>query len=181
MAFRDDMRNVVLEVLGDPLSWPLEMTSAIPQLVAQSPVAVPQIAGDVIASGTKTSTVTATGTTFATGTDVLATPLSFTAQGNNDYLLTVIGESWHNSAATNQQLFRINLDGADYGAFGLFNSPGAGYEAPLHASGVVVKPSTGGHTINARLITGAGTATILAAAGGAVGGGTPILVTLYRI
>lgn len=169
------------EILADQTQWPMEMLSAIPQLVAQSPVPTPPGAGALIASDIHSSSVTTTGTTFAAGADVLTTPLSFSAQGNNNYLLVVTAESWHNSAAANQQLFRINLDGADYGAFGLFNSPGAAYEAPLRAAGVVVKPSTGDHTINARLITGAGTATIVAAAGGTVGGGTPILVALYRV
>lgn len=132
------------------------------------------------ASGKKTSSVTSSGTTFAAGTDLLASALSFTADGTSDYLIRVRGVSWFNNSATGTNQLRINLDGADDGFICTWSVPAANAALPLVAEAVIPAPSAGAHTVNARLTVAAGTATINAGAGGA-GANAPILVAVAVI
>lgn len=133
--------------------------------------------GDRIAYGKNTGAVSTSGTTFATGADILASPLSFTADGVRDYILKVFGPRWYNASAAANSIVEANLDGADAGRIGLFTSATAGAATPLSAAALLVAPAAGAHTINARLLVGGGTATIQGGAGGLVTE-LPISVTL---
>jgi hypothetical protein len=178
VAFRDSVESIVQGILADQTQWPEEMSYAIPQLVAQSPIAAPSTG--IIAFGTRTSNVTTTGTTFAGGADILSSPLSFTASGKDSYLLTVIGRDWQNNTASTRNILRLNLDGADAGIFADDSVTAANFPNILNAQGVINIPSVGSHTINARFQVTGGTGTIEAGSGGA-GVSTPILVTVQRI
>lgn len=171
------MTDIVQQILSDPLSLPPEFTSAIPQIVAQNSVATND-KGIVIYAQT-TASVTATGTTFAAGTDLLSSPLSFSDTGSNRYLLSVRAEAWNNSGLGNVNFLHLNLDGAEAGLMGgLTTAVAAGGTTCSFDTTFQVAP--GSHTVNARLRVNAGTATVNGGTGGA-GSVTPIFVGLYRI
>lgn len=135
------------------------------------------VPGSVIAQGTKTANVATTGTTFATGADVLAAPLSFTADGSSNYVVSVFATDWFCNAAGVLTL-SLNLDGADAGQIAVA-SPGTGNAASLGATTMLISPSAGTHTVNARLIVSTGTGTIEGGSGGA-GAKRPILVAVQH-
>jgi hypothetical protein len=133
--------------------------------------------GRAIASGTRTSSVTTSGTTFATGADLLASTLSFTADGVSNYLILVNAPTWNNSVAGTMFL-ELNLDGVETGVIASSSSGAA--STALTAKGVLITPAAGSHTVNIRLHTTAGTASVQ---GGSGGGGNyfPILVAIYKL
>jgi hypothetical protein len=136
------------------------------------------VPGSVIAQGTKTANVATTGTTFATGADVLAAPLSFTADGSSNYVIRVEATDWF-AAPAGVLNVNLNLDGADAGGISVA-SPGTGVAASLGASTILLSPSAGTHTVNARLFVTSGsgsTGTIEGGSGGA-GAKRPILVSI---
>lgn len=133
----------------------------------------------VLDSDTRVTNVSTSGTTFAAGADLLATPLSFTSDGSS-YLLRVMAVGWFNNTGGQTNVLRINLNGADAGSFASNYFATGTQSAPLTVAGVVVTPSAGSHTINARLTVGGGQGTVLAGAGGA-GLNTPLLVTIEKI
>lgn len=134
---------------------------------------------NTIAYGIKTSTVTTTGTTFATGADILTSALSFTADGTSSYLIRCIGVDWQNSGASNTNDLRLNLDSADGGFMALWTCPGVSNLAPVTGY-ILITPSAGTHTVNARFTVSAGTGTITAGSGGA-GNRGPAVVTIERL
>lgn len=173
-AFEDKVRGV----LSDTMNLPDDFLSMIPQYVAQNPVPLARTSGTRIASGTNASTVATTGTTFGTGADLLASPLTFTADGKTDYLLRVSAVGWSINAGTNWLYMHANLDGADAGLIAQEWSDTATGFHRLFVGGVLLKPSSGSHTVNARVRTGgAYTLTVTGGAGG-VGASTPIFVSL---
>jgi hypothetical protein len=135
----------------------------------------------LIAFGTKASSVTTTGTTFAAGADLLAAALSFTADGISSYVMRASSSGLSTSAAAGTALnISINLDGADAGIYVNVNEPVTGYTVPFAGEGVFT-PAAGAHTLNARVSGGAaGTITVQGGAGGA-GVRTPIIVSLWRL
>jgi hypothetical protein len=178
-SFEDRVQEVLQSLFSDPSQLPPEVINAIPQIVAQNPVA--EVATGIISYGTSNTSVSATGTTFATGTDVLSTPLSFTATGKDNYLLIVSAPVWNNGTASASSILSINLDGTDAGQIAqITESTSLTSQFSLYACGVIPTPSVGSHAVNARLIASAGTATIAAGAGGA-GTRTPILVAVKRL
>lgn len=176
MSFADDVRSV----LSDTMNLPPELLDYLIQYSAVNPVSSAARGGDLIASETHTPNVTSTGTTFATGTDILTSSLGFTAQGGNSYKLVVSGRDWSNSGTGNRNILRLNLDGADAGIFADATLDTASFPYPLMYQGVILTPAAGNHTINVRLCVTSGTATIDNGGGGA-GTSTPLLVELYRI
>ena len=138
--------------------------------------------GAVLAAAKRTSNVATTGTTFATGADVLASALSFTADGSADYLAEILAPAWQNSTASIANHLDVNLDGGQYG-FGVYwTNPAAGSagQTYLRAGIVVPAPSAASHTLNLRLYCTGGTSTIF----GNVGGNnqnSPIYVSLRRL
>lgn len=175
-SFEDRVSGIVQSVLSDSTQLPAEFVSALPQIVAQNPVPKPLVSGARIAYGIKTANVTTTGTTFAAGTDILATALKFSASGSNTYILRVHAPGWSNSAAGNLNIIRMNLDGADNGVMAYGNAPAIDYNMDLSAAGAFT-PSVGEHSVNARFTVGAGTGTIQGGSGGA-GLSLAIIVTL---
>lgn len=135
----------------------------------------------VLASGTKTSNVTSTGTTFGTGADLLAAALSFTADGTSNYLLRVYARAWTNSLTTAASQLNLNLDGVDKGQFASMQPSVANVAIPLSVGGVILVPTAGAHTVNARLsVSVASTATVVGGAGGA-GVDLPIFVSVEKL
>lgn len=125
-----------------------------------------------------TTTVTTTGTTYATGADVLSSALSFTADGASSYVVTVRASSWATDTAGHSARVSLNLDSAQGELMGEFYPGGMNYYVPLNASAVVVAPSAGTHTVNVKLwCGGSGTSKIVAGASGGTGGG-PIWVSV---
>lgn len=133
----------------------------------------------VLVSGTKTSNVTTTGTTFATAASLLSSPLSFTADGTSSYLVRVNARAWFNSGAGNLNILYISLDSSQNATIATYSTPTANYESPLSVAGLLVTPSAGTHTINARFAVNAGTGTIYGGSGGA-SNNAPIYLTLSR-
>ena len=135
-----------------------------------------------IVSGTRTSSVATSGTTFATGSDLLSTALSFSATGSSNYLVIVGADYQTNSVAAGQNVLHVNLDGADVGFFNLSTLAAAGNGYPCTAIAPIVAPSAGAHTLNVRLRvqSGGGTATVAGGAGTA-GNGAPIVVALIKL
>jgi hypothetical protein len=133
------------------------------------------------ASGQKTSSVTSSGVGFASGTDILGTPLSFTADGTSDYLIRISATSWtNNGAAGSRNQLAVNLDGSQAGYFADSASPAAGRQMMCEFNGVIPAPSAGTHTVNVRLGVTAGTATVTGGSG--VGANpSPILVAVAVI
>ena len=176
-SFEDRVTSVVRGILSDSTQLPAEFVSSLPQVVAQNPVSVSPVG--IIAYASKTSSVSTTGITFGTGADILASPLSFSADGKSDYLVWVVGRDWFNSG-TNRNELHFNLDGSDAGFIAQSIFAVATNGLPLTVAGVLPKPSSGSHTINVRLVVNAGTGTIDGGTGGA-GASPPILVFLQRI
>lgn len=174
----DAFSEKVRAVLADTFNLPPEFMGYVNKFQALNPIAMAPKAGDLIVSDTSTTSVTSiTGTTFATGKNLLADDLSFTAQGGNSYLIVAEASDWQNTGA-NLNLLRLNLDGADGGYMALDTIPAAGGSAKLNGR-IVITPAAGTHTINAKATTTAGTATVNAGAGGA-GTRGPIRVAIYR-
>lgn len=176
MSFDDRVNAALQQILSDPIQLPTEFVSALPQIVAQNPVAVAHTSGMRIAKGTKASSVATTGTTFAAGADLLASALQFTAVGGNSYIVRVSAPFWQNSAAANGCDLRLNLDGADAGFVARITSPAINAGVPCVGVGYFT-PSAGSHTVNIRLSVSAGTGTVQAGSGGA-GTNLPIVVTI---
>lgn len=131
-----------------------------------------------LVNGTRAAVVSTAGTTFAAGADVLTSALSFTADGVSSYRIRAEGADWGNTGV-NANILRLNLDGADGGYLGIWNCPIANASTPLVCS-ITITPAAGNHTVNARLTTNAGTASIN---GGTAGAGNrgPILVTVGKV
>lgn len=161
--------------MSDSTQLPAEFMNALPQIVAQNPVPTAPISGYRLAKGTVSSDVTTTGTTFAGGTDILATAFEFSATGNNDYIFRVSAAGWYLSTTAAALALHLNLDGADNKIFAQTTSTTANAVYPLSAAAYISKPSTGEHSVNARLTVGAGTGTIPASS---AGGYLPIIITL---
>lgn len=177
-SFEDRVSEVVQSILSDSTQLPAEFVSALPQLVAQNPVA--EAPTGIIAYGIRTSAVSSAGTTFAGGADLLSSVLSFSSDGKSDYLVTVCSSGWSNSTASTTQWLRINLNGADAGSIVGVTGLAAGQQYSLNVAGQLTKPSAGSHTLNVRLMVSGGTGTVQGGSGGA-GANLPILVALQRL
>jgi hypothetical protein len=175
----DPFTDKVHGVLSDPLTLPQPFLDYLIQYAAVNPTSTAPKSGARIAYGTRTTNAVTAGTTFGTGVDLLATPLTFTAAGSNSYIVRAYGTAWLNNgtAGTTANNLSINLDGADGGQFVSAVFPSAGFGTGVSGSGLIVKPAAGSHTVNVRMTVSAGTGTIVAGAGGA-GANVPILVTL---
>lgn len=134
----------------------------------------------ILAKGKKTSSASTTGTTFGTGVDLLASALSFTADGTSDYAVVVSADGVLNTGTPNSNQFNINLDGSDVGIIGVFKTAAVQQEIPVCLRGVILAPSAGSHTVNVRFFVSAGTGQVVGGAGGAATD-QPILVTVERL
>lgn len=134
----------------------------------------------VLAYGTRTSNVSTSGITFATGADLLAADLSFTADGTSDYMVEVSAEQVAAGSSESPQI-RLNLDTADAGYMWAQTLPSSA-GAALSARTVILAPSAGTHTVNAKLVSGASAVTVTVS-GGSGGAATarPILVTVAKL
>lgn len=137
-------------------------------------------ASPTITYGTKTSDVTTTGSSFAAGADLLASALSFTADGTSDYVVEVASRAWL-SSASGDIFADINLDTASGGILANYTSPGTGQAIPLRASGVIVAPTAGAHTVNVRVYSATGSPTLVVKGNiGGAGASVPILVWVRK-
>ena len=173
----------VLDVLSDPMNLPSEFLDYLVQHQAVNGIPTPiQSRTTTIASGTRTSNVSSSGTTFATGNDLLATSLAFTASGGNSYIVLVLSRGWNNSgtAGSASNELHFNLDGADAGRFAGSVFPAANQVTPLSVGGFLLTPAAGSHTLNVRLFVNSGTGTIVGGAGGA-GNDVPLFVSISAI
>jgi len=157
---------------GINLTW--VMTRVAGKVVATPSVSV--IPGAVLARGFRTANVSTVGTTFATGADLLASPLSFTADGTSSYLVHVAAELWLNGVGGSVNFLRLNLDGADAGILLASTCDVANANYPCQAAGVLT-PAAGPHTMNVRLTVSASTGTVAGSTGGA-NVAVPIIVTV---
>lgn len=134
------------------------------------------------ASGTKTANVTTTGTTYGTGADLLASTISFTADGVSNYLIRAKAYYWSHTVAGTQMIAALNLDAAQSISIGTATCSTASGFVPFNFEGVLVTPSSGSHTVNIRVWgAAAGTVTVGAGTGTGLGGQTPILVAVAVI
>jgi hypothetical protein len=127
-----------------------------------------------VATGVITGNVTTTGTTFGTGTDVLASALTFVADGASNYLVTLYAIAWSEDSS-NSVLLHLNLDAVDAGLCTGASLPGAGFDMVGFASAYLPAPSAGTHTVNLRMLVSAGTGTLQANTS------RPGLVTIERL
>jgi len=137
----------------------------------------------IVARGTRAAVVSTVGTTFATGADVLAGDLAFTADGVSNYMLEVSARGWIANVVGQYVQMEVKLDGADYGSMALKVSEAAPLLAQtLEARAYIAAPASGAHTINARILVSGGGATgqIAAGAGGPLTD-LPVLVTLTQM
>lgn len=156
---------------GGGIVWAPKRVAGVVALVANPS------SGVRLAHGTNSSAISSAGTTFAAGTDLLGSALSFTASGTDSYIVRASATDWFNTVSGQNNVLRLNLDGADAGFMAIFTAPGNSFSAPMNGWAVFT-PSAGAHTVNVRLgVLAASTATVNAGAGGA-GVRFPILVTL---
>lgn len=142
---------------------------------------IPTSIGNVV-HGTKTSSVSTSGTTFSGGADLLASVLSFTADGTSDYLVVGSGVGWANGTSGNGMQARLNLDSADGGIIQEIDigTALAADGLPFSPRGIILAPSAGSHTVNIRVnAVAGGTVTVAAGVGGA-GTNGPIVVTIQK-
>lgn len=135
---------------------------------------------DLVAYGTYNSTRTTSGTTFATGIDLLASPLSFIADGLSDYLVSVAVSTWVNNVVGAINHMVLNLDGLDAGRIIEQTQPTASYLMQCHSETPILIPSFGPHTVNVRQYCSAGSVTAYGSAGG-VNTERPMLVKVERM
>lgn len=167
--FADEVRAV----LSDTLNLPADFLDYVGvQFPAQNILPVAKTSGERVAISTRNSNVTTTGTTFAAGTDLLASPIEFTATGSNSYILRVSAPEWFLSTSGNIFL-RLNLDGAD-GTVMASSSTGMNATS-CNGAAYIATPSSGEHSVNVRLVVSTGTGTVAGAAASSV---LPIIVTL---
>lgn len=171
MTFADEVYNV----LADTTNLPDGFLSGLQQWLITNPVANAPASGDLVAYGTAT-TLTTTGTTFATGANLLAADLPFNAPTGRDYVLRVSAPLWSTATVGDPPILHISLDGADQGIIAQ-GSDGDAHCGPLLVEGLVLV-AAGPHTINATLVSTAGAlATVTGSVGGA-GSFVPIVVSL---
>ena len=111
----------------------------------------------VIASGTRTTDVSTTATTYGTGADVLAAPISFTANGTSSYLVMCVGPGWRNSLSGQSNTLCLTIDGAQGAIMSFYSAAAAQEPDPLSGVALLVTPSAGTHTLNAKFFVSAGT------------------------
>lgn len=155
------------------------ITAASNQSIVPSPAA-----GNIVAYGTHTANVSASGTTFAGGTDLLAAALSFTADGSSDYLALVSGSLWGpGGSSTSFMRCSLNFDGAEAGYMteqSVANQ--IGFAFPFNGAAFIAAPSAASHTVNARIyagFSGVAPVTVQAASGGA--NPAPIVVWVVKL
>lgn len=124
-----------------------------------------------IGHATRTTSVSTSGTTYGTGADLLASAISFTADGTSDYAVTMSCPSFHVTGAV---AFALTIDGSQSSSIA---SPSSANTGGYTVRGIISAPSAGTHTVNIRMWTSANTATATAGVGGS-GTDGPILVTV---
>lgn len=129
----------------------------------------------IVARGTFTGNVSTTGTTFATGTDIFSTPLTFIADGVSAYRVVLQATAVSSSGGANSSLFHLNLDGADGGLCTGVSTFTAGADVPGYVYAYMNQPAPGAHTVNIRIVVTSNTGTIQASAG------NPGLMTIERL
>lgn len=130
----------------------------------------------VVAHGSRTSSVTTTGTSYGTGADLLASAVTFTADGSSDYAVRFSCAAFSNPS--NPPSAALTLDGSQSST--MIDQLGSTQMAG-DVSCLISAPSAGTHSVNIRVW--AGGATTLTVKGGAGGSSTdmPILVTVMRL
>jgi hypothetical protein len=131
-------------------------------------------AAEIVARGNFTSIITTTGTTFATGTDLLASALTFISDGASDYLVEMFTLDYIQSAA-GSVLVHLNLDGVDGGNTTAVSMSAAGFAQAGWASSFIPSLAAGAHTVNLRIVVGGGTGTVNASTT------RPGLITVSRL
>jgi hypothetical protein len=126
-----------------------------------------------IVRGTRTAaSVPSSATTFAGGVDVLAAPLTFTADGTSTYRIVCTASGGSSTVSAGRAV--LNLDGAEAGTMATITN---NTTDPIYGA-ITITPAAGSHTVNVRLYcTAAGTVTLLGGAGGA-GVAAPIEVVV---
>lgn len=137
------------------------------------------LSGAVLAKGKEEANVTSSGTTFAGGTDILGTALTFTADGTSDYLVRVSAPYCSNASSSTNMYLHVNLDGSDNG-YAQISTVTAGAAYGCDRSLLIPAPSAGSHTVNVRMRVDSGTGTVVAGAGGS-GNAVPILVAVEKL
>lgn len=122
--------------------------------------------------GKRTTSVSTVGTTYAAGADVLASPLSFTADGSSDYLVTLATPQLTNPGIIT---FAFNLDSAEAGVFTIV---GNSEQIPT-TRGILLAPSAAAHTLNVRFFVSTGTGTLAAGVGGTTNN-VPIVLSIEK-
>lgn len=173
--FADEVRSV----LSDATNLPDDFLNYLVQWNAMNPVKARQGSSlALIAYGTHTANVTATGTTFATGT-ALFNGIEFTDTGSGNYLLSVRALSWTNDTANKTNFLSVSLDGAEAGKMG-----SSGFTSPTFSMNCsfdgFFQAAPGNHTVKPVFWVNGGTGTIFGDVGGA-GKAVPILGALYRL
>lgn len=134
------------------------------------------------AFGSRAAAVSTTGSTFAAGADILASAISYYADGAGTYLVTASAPGWRNNTTPGANSLFLNLDGASSAIMAQTNwSTGStNFDSAMNGTALIT-PAAGVHTVNARLASasGGGTAAIDAGASGA--GYAPIIVKIERV
>lgn len=157
-------------------SGPAPSLGFLQQWIASNPVSQAKGSGQRVASGTYTGTRSTTGTTFATGVDLLAAAIGISVTGTQTYIVRAFAPQWNNSTVGAINILALNIGGTVYGFMGVLNGPGASYNVPLQGHAVIIFPA-GSYSINVRFYVGGGTGTVIGNTGNA-GVDQPILVTV---
>lgn len=139
--------------------------------------------GGSVAHATRAADISTTGTSFGTGADLLASALSFTADGTSDYLyMCSIGKVYDTANSTVVHL-SLNQDSTDVGEIGYVDCAGTVQVlVPATVSTVIAAPSAGAHTVNTRMWVDGGTGHAVGGTAGVAGDNLrPIAVTVWRL
>ena len=136
------------------------------------------VPGGNVGFATRTANVATAGTTFGTGADLLASDISFTANGSLSYIVRVSAASWQNTLSGGANFLYLKYDGAQAGEMAVINCPGVSFNVPFAVAPLyLITPAAGTHTVNLRLVVNSGTGTVVGGAGGAANA-VPITVTI---
>ncbi len=161
--------------LAVPYPLPEDALVDYPALGAQLASKIEALLGRAL--GVRSTDVVANTAVFGSGPRVLATPLSFHADGVTSYAVKVLGPGLVIATGNAMATLWLELDAAQSVAMQQVNAYTGGAAMPCNGIAVIT-PAVGNHTVNVVLLASTGSVT---AKGNPSSGYSPILVTVEAL
>jgi hypothetical protein len=118
----------------------------------------------ILVSGSRSTDLSTAAVSFGTGADVLASPLTFAADGTSSYAVFIFGPGQTNNFAGGgkQNELALVLDGAQSVFVSFIGTAATSQPISLAGMGIIATPALGNHTVNVRFWVSGGTGTLFA-------------------